>query len=315
MEQSKGRFFISFDFEKFWGISDQGYNSRYIDENIKNVDLVLPSILDILNSFKINSTFAVVGILFLNRQKLMSFKNIDLPYRNQKQNPFRNFNLLLDLPNEVLFGGIALEKLLESNNHEIASHTFTHFYCLEEGVEMRHFEQDLLRYNDIVKGIKSFVFPRNQFDEKYLKLLYDYGIRVVRVNNEDSYLYKTNPKASYFVRALRFIDRHINISGKNISQVKVVNGMYLQTHSRFFAPYIARLNWLESFKVRRIKNEMTYCAVNGFDYHLWTHPHNFGKNPKEMLLQLHEIASHYNCLNKKYGFVSCRMDQLVDNYE
>jgi peptidoglycan/xylan/chitin deacetylase (PgdA/CDA1 family) len=315
MEQSKGRFFISFDFEKFWGISDQGYASKYIYQNIKKVDYVLPKILDILNYYKINSTIAVVGILFFDREELISLGNVDLPYKNQKQNPFRDINGLLSIPDEMLFGGKALKKLLDSKNHEIASHTFTHFYCLEEGISLSHFNEDLIRFNNIRKDLKSFVFPRNQFDESFLELLKEYGIRVVRVNDEASYLYKTNPRAGYFIRVMRFIDRYINISGNNISQVKITNGMYLQSHSRFFAPYIAKLKWLEPYKIGRIKKEMTYCAINGFDYHLWTHPHNFGKNPKEMLSQLEEIAIHYNYLNENFGFVSKRMDQLIEGYE
>ena len=45
MLKSNGNFYLSFDFEKFWGVSDLGVDSPYINSNIKNVDSVFPSIL------------------------------------------------------------------------------------------------------------------------------------------------------------------------------------------------------------------------------------------------------------------------------
>ena len=55
---------------------------------------------------------------------------------------------------------------------------------------------------------------------------------------------------------------------------------------------------------------MTYAAKNKLVYHLWWHPHNFGRNCKENMILLKKILDHYNYLNNKYCFQSITMSEL-----
>ena len=313
MLQANGNFYLSFDFEMFWGISDLGVDSPYINNNIANVDSVFPSILKLLDEYGVAATFATVGLLFSNRNDISEFKKYDIPYINSKLNPFINLDKILKLEDKIIFGGVALETLLKNKNHEIASHTFSHFYCLEKNVTIDDFENDLIYFKKITNHyeIKTLIFPRNQFNPKFIPVLKKYGFKFLRVNNESSFIYKTRIRYSYFIRLLRLIDRYFPISKISVSKIIEKDGVFLQNDSRFFAPYISKLSFIESLKIKRIKKEMTFCAKNNLDYHLWTHPHNFGANSLQMLDQFQIILKHYKLLNELYGFKSKRMDEIT----
>jgi alkyl hydroperoxide reductase subunit AhpC len=47
-------------------------------------------------------------------------------------------------------------------------------------------------------------------------------------------------------------------------------------------------------------------------YHLWWHPHNFGRNTQENIKMLDAILEHYTYLNKQYGFTSVTMQGLSE---
>jgi hypothetical protein len=312
MLKSNGNFYLSFDFEKFWGVSDLGVDSPYINSNIKNVDSVFPSILEFLDEYGVAATFATVGLLFSNRNDISEFKNYNIPYINTQLNPFINLDKILKLEDRIIFGGNALDMLLKNKKHEIASHTFSHFYCLEKNVTISDFENDLINFKNITNqyDTKTLIFPRNQYNPKFIPVLKKYGYKFLRVNNESSFIYKTRVNSPFYIRLLRLIDRYFPISKISVSKIIEKDEVFLQNDSRFFAPYIRKLSFLEPFKVNRIKNEMTFCAKNNLDYHLWTHPHNFGANSLQMLDQFKLILKHYKFLHDLYGFNSKKMNQI-----
>ena len=81
--------------------------------------------------------------------------------------------------------------------------------------------------------------------------------------------------------------------------------------SRFLRPYYTREKMLQSLKIKRIKDEMSFAAKKGNCYHLWWHPHNFGDNVDANLAALIELLEHYQRLNKKYYFQSYNMNELA----
>ena len=123
MPNSTGNFILSFDFEKFWGVSDQGYDSSYLETNVKNVDLVFPEVLLLLDKYNVKCTVAVVGALFLDKNTLSAAQFRHIPYENQLLNPFRDKVHLASMQDALIFGGKAMESLLVNKNHEIGSHS------------------------------------------------------------------------------------------------------------------------------------------------------------------------------------------------
>ncbi len=82
--------------------------------------------------------------------------------------------------------------------------------------------------------------------------------------------------------------------------------------SWFLRPYNHTLRMLEWLKIRRIKNAMTYAAKNGELYHLWWHPHNFGKNQDQNFKNLEAILNHFAYLKKEYGMESMNMKDATN---
>ncbi|HRN70118.1 MAG TPA: polysaccharide deacetylase family protein [Niabella sp.] len=317
-----GHFIISLDFELIWGVFDLKDINAY-RKNIKAVHKVIPQLLEIFNRYNISATFATVGFLF-HRDKEDFLSNIPTKtpnYINKKLSPYTNeFNKLgANHHSDPYHYGAHLIDLIRSYpNHEIASHTFSHFYCLEEGQTPEDFEEDLItaKKTALLNNIelKSLIFPRNQFNTQYLRICKTHGIESVR-GNEKSWIYHVSSgKKNYFQRALKLLDTYLNITGHNCHVIKNSDKELPLNipSSRFLRPYSSKLSFLEFLKLKRIKKGMSYAAKNNQIYHLWWHPHNFGMNTKENFDTLNKILDHYSQLNQKYNFTSLTMSELTE---
>jgi len=166
--------------------------------------------------------------------------------------------------------------------------------------------------------MKSLIFPRNQWNKKYLSSLDKLGIQCFR-GNESNWIYKASDEESQnkVQRAFRLADAYFNLSGYNTYD------LVSSTHekpfnfpsSRFLRPYSKRLAFLDGLRLKRIKNAMSHAAINNEIFHLWWHPHNFGVNINENIDFLIKIAEHYNFLNKKYGMQSLNMGEICQIIE
>jgi hypothetical protein len=113
-------------------------------------------------------------------------------------------------------------------------------------------------------------------------------------------------------KILRFIDSYINLTGYNcynIVDLQKSTPINFPS-SRFLRPYSRKLSFFENLKYLRIKKAMTFAAKNNLIFHLWWHPHNFGKNLEQNINMLNKILMHYKYLNNKYGYESVTMSEL-----
>lgn len=310
-QKSNGRFIISLDYEKYWGVCFLKHINEYSKTNILPVDQIFSKTLKVFSEYEIKATFAIVGFLFLeDREQLNKCGKMDINYKNKELNPYIRIRNGLPNDDSLLFGGKSLLDL-QNSPHEVGSHTFSHFYCSQGGQTRDDFKKDLELFdsvNTFFEKPKTLIFPWNDVNEDYFDLIASNGFTHLRVNNENSYIYDF-VNNSILKRILRLLDRYLPIAKIQYSKTYKKNNLTLNTHSRFFAPYQNKLWFLEKLRIRKILKEMTVCAQKGKDYHLWWHPHNFG-NQEKMFKQLEVILAHYQCLNKKYNFTSVRMDEL-----
>jgi peptidoglycan/xylan/chitin deacetylase (PgdA/CDA1 family) len=316
----KGRFIISLDFELFWGVWDVTTKERYGD-NITGVKHVIPGLINLFGQFDFKATFATVGFLFAkDKTELESF----LPHKKpsyahpnydvyQQEVPGTGNN---ETDDPYHFGYSLLQQLINTP-HEISTHTFSHYYCLEEGQTAEEFEADIIAAKKIAAAnnitLSTIVFPRNQINEDYLIVLKNNGIYAYR-GNPTSWIYKPRKFSAEIplIRLCRLMDTYLPISGYNTHQLVKEDGMPVNIPaSRFLKPYNKNLAWLEKIKLRRILNEMTKAAQKKEMYHLWWHPHNFGVNINENMANLTIILNHYKVLQKKYGFINCTMKEAA----
>lgn len=312
-----GSLIISLDFELHWGGAEK-WNLIEKKEYFDNTRKVIPEILSLFKLYKIKATWATVGFLFASSEEELQ---IFLPeVRPSYSNTALNYYRLID--NDTVrskseqddpyhFAQSLIKKILATEGQELASHTFSHYYCNEEGQTARQFDYDLKATQDISiqllnKKLSSLVFPRNQYRKEYLNTIADNNYKVVRTN-PDVWFWKRNNKVIPLARALdTLFPISSRLSFKNKEIVRI-NNIVLLPASRFFRPYSNRERIVQRLKMNRIKSEMTRAAKRYENYHLWWHPHNFGSFPNENLIQLQEILEHYKKLNKIFGFSSKAM--------
>jgi peptidoglycan/xylan/chitin deacetylase (PgdA/CDA1 family) len=318
---NNGIFVISLDFELFWGVWDVTTKDKY-GENILGVKHAIPSMLSLFEQYNVKATFATVGFLFAkNKQEMFNhFPEVKPNYSQEKYDVYAKEMELLgndEIDDGYHFGYSLLEKI-KKNNHEIGTHTFSHYYCLEEGQSIEEFDADIKAAIRIAEAneikISSIVFPRNQINNLYLPVLKENGIHCYR-GNPLSWIYKPRKFGSenLFIRMCRLIDAYLPIFGYNIFDIKEQNDLPINIPgSRFFKPYLKGYSFLEKLKLKRILNEMTVAAKKKKLYHLWWHPHNFGINIKENMNNLIVIMEHYKALEKKYGFKNLTMKEAAE---
>jgi peptidoglycan/xylan/chitin deacetylase (PgdA/CDA1 family) len=320
----KGKFVISLDYELMWGVRDKKTIQSY-GNNIANVSEVIDKLLECFENFEISATFATVGFLLFNSKKelLNNLPSIKPTYSNKRYNPYGEYIMNIDPINELKyhFASNDIDKILSGSNHELSTHTYSHYYCLEQGQQKEQFRSDLHQAIVTAKALKSIdlktiVFPRNQFNKDYEEVLIEMGIIAYR-GNEQTWFYKeTSGKDDNLIRrVMRLIDTYFNISGHHCFDIKRSDNDQLINipSSRFLRPYSSKLKFLEGLRLKRIKDSMTFAAKNGLIYHLWWHPHNFGDNMEKNIDFLNSILRHYSYLNKNYGFSSVTMKQLIDS--
>ncbi|KAA0944382.1 polysaccharide deacetylase family protein [Sporosarcina sp. ANT_H38] len=317
MKNCRGTFIISLDFELNWGVHDVFTLEQY-EENLLGARIAIPKILDLFNQFNIHATWATVGMLgFKNKKDLLGNLPLLHPsYTNSNFSPYEKLDSIGENEEQdpLHFGLSLIQKIAECPNQELASHTFSHYYCLEEGQTIEEFKADLKASlnNRITNGppIQSLIFPRNQTNREYLQVCKENGIQSYR-GNESSWIYKASRFNSEgpLKRLIRLVDCYLNISGYNTYPVNGVETEPIVNlpSSRFLRPYSKKLIALESLRLRRIKNSIINAAKNGEVFHLWWHPHNFGKNIEENLQFLTEILHLVDKLRNDYGFESRTM--------
>jgi hypothetical protein len=210
-----------------------------------------------------------------------------------------------------------IQLLQQHPKQEIASHTFSHYYCLE-GASLQSFEEDMKAAKEIASNynihLKSIVFPRNQYSDTHIEICKQLGFIAFR-GNETSSIYqpRKNEDQNKKIKGLRFADSYVNLTGHHTFTIEEKeNDIVNIPASRFLRPYSPKLKAFNSIRLNRIKNSLTSAAKNNQAYHLWWHPHNFGINLKENLASLEEILKHYKKLNASYGMQSKSMKEIAE---
>jgi len=316
----KGVFVISIDFELLWGVWDVTTKEKY-GNHILGVKEVIPRLLDLFNQYNIKVTFSTVGFLFAkNKHELLSYLPAIKPtYSNEAYNVYTTeLNTIGNDENDDPYHfGYSLFQQIKQSPHEIGTHTFCHYFCLEEGQDAEAFDADIKAAKKIAQAngiqLSSIVFPRNQVNLEYLTVLKNNDINVYR-GNPTSWIYKPRKFAAevLFIRFCRLLDTYLPVSGYNTYSLKRENGLPLNIPaSHFLKPYNKSLAWLEKFKLERIKKEMTMAAKKGEMYHLWWHPHNFGIHIEENINNLTVLLDHFCFLKKQYGFNNLTMSEAA----
>jgi hypothetical protein len=322
-----GTFLISLDLELFWGMFDKTSLDAY-GARLRGVHEVVPEMLALFSEYDIHATWAAVGMMTTSSKK--ELEALLLPKEQWPTYANASISTYVHLTEGGVgesehddpyhFGGSLIGLITKTKNQELGSHTFSHYYALEDGQTTEQFDSDLkaqerafARYNVTPR---SLVFPRNQVTKAYVEHAARSGVQCYRATEEHPF-YRARSEASQtslVLRACRFLDRYLPLSGFRSYAYAVLaqSGVpYGVPASRQLSPFMPALRFLEPLKLLRIKAGMTKAARRGELYHLWWHPHNFGTYQKENIAGLRTLLEHFNGLKQKYGMRSCTMEELA----
>lgn len=317
-----GVFVISLDFELRWGMSDK-QSVASCRENMLGAREAIPRILDLFEQYEIHATWATVGLLFAeNRAEMVA----GMPTRRpQYDRPALSAYTYLDLVGEdededpLHYAASIIQEISMRPGQEIGTHTFSHYYCREPGQTIEEFREDLAAAVRIAGSrgfhVRSIVFPRNQVRDEYLAACMAVGIDVYRGNPYGN-IYEMAESAIHMGirRLLRFADTYLPLT--NTLAKVTPKGEECPANvpaSRFLRPYSPKLRVLEPLRLARILGEMERAAKNGMLYHLWWHPHNFGRYTDQNMRTLKKICEHYSMLRDRFGMLSRNMAEAADS--
>lgn len=313
-------FIISLDFELIWGMHEGDIVNISYNENITGGRKAIPTLLKLFEKYEIHATWAVVGFMFAENveeaKKYFPPDNMQPTYKNKNMSPYPLIKTIenTETNNTLYFAPEVIEQIAETDGQEIASHTFSHFYCKEEGQTVTQFEADVIATKAIAsdKGynLKTVVLPRNQCVEEYIDVLSKLGFMAYRDDYND-WIHK-NVNNRMLLRVLRMIDSYFPLTGFGGYIPDTEGGIVRLIGSRMFRPYFKPLAFMEKLKISRIKKQMLHAAKKGLTYHLWWHPHNIGAMTEYHLKMIEEILNYYAFLKKEYGMQSKNMAEVAE---
>jgi peptidoglycan/xylan/chitin deacetylase (PgdA/CDA1 family) len=321
----KGIFTISLDFELHWGGFEKWDLNQY-RQYFLNTRMVIPEILSLFEKYEVHATWATVGMLFASsKEELQQFApKIEPQYRERQLSAYHFISTQgigkTEAEDPFHYAPTLIDRIRQTPNQEIGTHTFAHVYCNEEGQTPEAFRDDMRSAVAIAKKsgieLKSLVFPRNQFNDGYLQICCELGIRAVRSNPAIWFWNIDSTQAeSFWKRFNRGLDAYWPSGKRNSYTVKSIDNRpglpVCIPASRLLRPYNPKEFFLNSMKINKVRGEIERAAKSNECYHLWWHPHNFGNYPEQSIQHLEMILKQFAGCRNKWGMVSMNMDELT----
>jgi peptidoglycan/xylan/chitin deacetylase (PgdA/CDA1 family) len=305
-------FIISLDFELFWGVADTANLASY-GKNVQGEWTAIPGMLALFKRYNINATWATVGMAMCrDYAQWNEIRPAELPSYNNEVRSTYNYGALAREYPDLFFARPLLEKILETPGQELASHTYSHYFCNEEGSTTSQFLADMACADAIARDVgvsfSSIVLPRNQVVKKYVTLLPSLGINVYR-GNADHWIYRNGHDLAGGLagRAARLTDAWLPLRDATVHVEQIHSSLVDVPASLFLRPWSAPLAWLEPLRMKRLFEAMTAAAMSDGLFHLWWHPHNFGVEQAKNLNMLESLLQHFAILRDQMGMQSLPM--------
>jgi peptidoglycan/xylan/chitin deacetylase (PgdA/CDA1 family) len=233
----------------------------------------IPRLLEILGEYDVAATWAVVGFLFGgSRDEVEAFRPAIQPaYLRIALDPYREPVGSNEADDPLHFGRSLIERIQSAPRQEIATHTFSHYYCREPGQTEAAFRADLASAVAIAAAsgisLQSVVFPRNQFNPDYAAAVLDSGLTC----------YRGAPlppgRAGAGWRALVEPSGLVNVPA-----------------SMFLRPHTPMLGLLEPLRLRWLERAMREAAAQKRVLHLWSQLQDFGNSTDHYLAYLEKVC-------------------------
>jgi len=315
-----GSFIISLDFELHWGVRDVVNLSRKKDHFLRAREAI-PEVLRAFEAHEVHATWATVGFLFARdkRHLVDHLPALRPKYAQRRLDPYSFLDEVGDdeRSDPFHYASSLLRAIAAVPGQEIGSHTFSHYYCLEDGQTAETFEADLMAAAAIADQFgnvtETLVFPRGQYNPAYYSTLGKLGVRAYRIP-PTFYPYRARraDQENLAHRGLRLLDSYLPLRGSHGDEPSPErDGSVPLRAGLFLRPYTPSRRHLEPVRMHRIKHAMTDAARRGRDFHLWWHPHNFGTHTSHNLAILSDVLQQYRELRDRYGWPTRNMGEAA----
>jgi hypothetical protein len=318
---STGYFVISLDMDLMWGFTGN-QKIRSGGANVLGAWKAIPIMLERFAKLDIHCTWATVGFLFCaNKERIYAIMPASRPHYADIEKS--SYVILEGIGKDERedpshYAGTLINLIKETPNQEIATLTFSNYYCLAQGQTKEQFRQDMLAAIEAAEPydieFHSMAFPRNELNLDYLEVLAENGIYVYRSNLKNWINATPLRYVGPLQKALNWVDTYTNISGPNcqtLDEMVKMNNMFDIRISRFLVPYSPKLAFIEPLKIKRIKKQMLHAAQKGEIFHLCWHPHQFGLHLEESFKNLTDILDYFALLKNAYNFESLTMEEMA----
>ncbi len=342
-----GALVISLDFELHWGVRHTTPPDGPYRQNLLGVWEAVPRMLALFEEYDIAVTWATVGFLFAkSKRELEEFSPSVKPlYKNPLLYPYDEPIGENEAEDPLHFAPSLIEAVRRTPRQELATHTFSHYFCLEPGQDRQTFKADLDSALSIAKKngvqLRSIVFPKNQHNPDYDDLLVDAGIVCYRTRQyvqqhalapgfsskavgETKLKRSLKPVAGLLARETRLkrtlrpvagmLDYYVDLSGTHTiswDAIRQDNGLCNVRGSFPIAPYSPRWKRMEPLRLRRIVGGINRAAISNEIFHIWWHPHNFGIHVDQNIAFLRGILEAFSRYRDSHGMRSMSMADVA----
>jgi peptidoglycan/xylan/chitin deacetylase (PgdA/CDA1 family) len=261
-------FILSLDCEGKWGMADSLTPSiRHLITN-ESLKWAYRSLLELLDQYEIQATFAVVGLFAGDYDNLLRYREY------LDSSPAHRLWMkcvwmeLSGKSSEGWFSPTLIERIQKSGSHEIASHSFSHvpFNMPEMTDDSRCVELSLMRSFGVERGIhfETFVYPRNSVVQP--ELLGDYGLNGFRASQRVKFPATLVPLYNFLSEhnVLQRSYRHARLE----HPITIPSGVFLNWRNglRRFVPI--------KITLIRLRHLLQHAEQTNGVAHVWFHPHN-----------------------------------------
>ncbi len=287
----RGIFILSLDTELAWG-SVHGGTLAQRETLFQKTRPCINRLLQLLETYQIHATWAVVGHLFLDQCKPVNgIKHPEIV--RPKYNWFPDDWFLIDPCSRledapIWYGRDIIQQIKNCKiTQEIGCHTFSHVVVGDPGCSRECFASELracrIEAEKVGVTLQSFVFPRNSLG--HLDVLAEAGFVVFR-GMTPGWLER---RPGIFSRVYRQIGNFIPLSPPVVLP-KRENGLW-NLQGSYFYPATTRWWRLASDLSRayKVKRGLRQAARKRGIFHLWFHPFNLASQPEKLFVELESI--------------------------
>jgi peptidoglycan/xylan/chitin deacetylase (PgdA/CDA1 family) len=318
-----GALVISLDFELYWGMRDHVSRDSPAFADLAASRQVVVDLAALFARRGIRATWATVGFLFASTgEELTDFLPTVRPqYRSPALDPYTETWGEDERAAPEQLAGSLVHMLAGTPGQEIASHTFSHFYCLEEGQQEADLRADLAAAQAIARQLgtelTSLVLPRNQWNPRYARAVRESGFNCIRGPQPSwGHQAQRGDDQSLVIRAARLVDTYAGVTPPPTTAWPSVpghEGLADVPASAFLRPYSPRRRHLEPLRKARLMAGMGDAARRHRIFHLWWHPHNFARHPEASFALLEQLLDEFDSLAAKEGMRSMSMRDVASS--